>query len=127
RRELRPSLTRSLMRTRLAGVLAATCIGFIAASASGQSTATERVIPDTNSNTLDHRHPVVRRIKPGDIVITKTLDASGYDEKDVQTRAPSNPMVGPFYIEGAEPGDAIVVHFRKIRLNRPTAWSFYRL
>jgi acetamidase/formamidase len=36
-------------------------------------------------------------------------------------------MVGPFYIEGAEPGDAIAVNFRKIRPNRGTAWSYYRL
>src|SRR3954470_1727835 len=119
--------TPSLMRTRLAGVLAATCIGLIAASANGQSPATHRVTPDTNWNTLDHRHPVVRRIKPGDIVITKTLDASGYDEKNIQHAAPSNPMVGPFHVEGAEPGDAIAVRFRRIRLNRPMAYSSYRL
>ena len=89
--------------------------------------ATLRVVPDTFWNTLDHRHPVVRRIKPGDVVITKTLDASGYDDHDVRRAASGNPMVGPFYIEGAEPGDALVVHFRRIRLNRPTAWSYYRL
>ena len=27
-------------------------------------------------------------------------------------------MTGPFYIENAEPGDAILVHLRKVRLNR---------
>ena len=97
----------------------------ISSVATGQTT--HRVTPDTNWNTLDRRHPVVKRIRPGDIVITKTLDASGYDDKDVLRAQSSNPMVGPFFIEGAEPGDAIVVHFRKIRLNRPTAWSFYRL
>ena len=88
---------------------------------------THRVAPDTNWNTLDHRHPVVKRIKPGDIVITKTLDAAGLDEKDVLRAASSNPMVGPFFVEGAEPGDAIAVHFRRIRMNRPWAYSFYRL
>ena len=100
-------------------------LGALASTAAAQTT--HRVTPDTNWNTLDRRHPVVKRIRPGDIVITKTLDASGYDDKDVQRAQSSNPMVGPFFIEGAEPGDAIVVHFRKIRLNRPTAWSFYRL
>lgn len=94
---------------------------------SAQAPTTHRVTPDTNWNTLDRRHPVVRRLKPGDIVITKTLDASGYDEKEVQRAQSANPMVGPFFIEGAEPGDAIAVHIRKIRMNRPTAWSFYRL
>src|SRR6266581_708261 len=86
-----------------------------------------RVTPDTFWNTLDHRHPVVARIKPGDVVVTKTLDASGYDDHDVRRAASGNPMVGPFYIEGAELGDALVVHFRKVRLNRVTAWSYYRL
>jgi amidase len=105
-----------------------TTLAIIFAAASiAQAQTTHTVKPDTNWNTLDRRHPVVKRIKPGDVVITKTLDASGYDDKDVQRAARSNPMVGPFFIEGAEPGDAIVVRFRKIRLNRPTAWSFYRL
>src|SRR5690242_20098476 len=100
-------------------------IALFATALGAQTTHTVR--PDTNWNTLDHRHPVVQRIKPGDIVITKTLDASGYDDKDTPRAASSNPVVGPFYIEGAEPGDALVVHFRKIRLNRATAFSNYRL
>lgn len=91
------------------------------------SSATYVVFADTFWNTLDHRHPVVKRIKPGDLVVTKTLDASGYDDHDVPRAASGNPMVGPFYVEGAEPGDAIIVHFRRLRLNRPTAWSYYRL
>src|SRR6185503_14067879 len=99
----------------------------LTARASAQSPATYRVSPDTFWNTLDHRHPVVKRIKPGDIVITKTLDASGFDDKDVQRAQGSNPMVGPFYIEGAEPGDAIIVRFRRIRMNRATGYSSYRL
>jgi amidase len=99
----------------------------IALAGTAGAQTVHNIKPDTNWNTLDRKHPVVARIKPGDVVITKTLDASGYDDKDVQRAARSNPMVGPFFIEGAEPGDAIVVRFRKIRLNRPTAWSFYRL
>lgn len=111
------------MRLTLVVLAVATIGGSIRA----QSPVTYQIKPDTNWNTLDHRHPVVKRIKPGDIVVTKTLDASGYDDKDVQRAASSNPMVGPFFIEGAEPGDALVVHFRRIRPNRPTAWSYYRL
>ena len=34
-----------------------------------------------------------------------------------------NPQTGPFYVEGAMPGDVLVVHVRKLRLNRPTAIS----
>jgi acetamidase/formamidase len=34
----------------------------------------------------------------------------------VQRSDPSNPLTGAFYIEGAELGDALAVHFRKVRL-----------
>jgi len=36
-------------------------------------------------------------------------------------------MTGPFHVEGAEPNDAIAVTIRRLRLNRPTAWGFWRL
>jgi acetamidase/formamidase len=99
----------------------------IAARGAAQQPQVRQIVPDTFWNTLDHRHPVVARIKPGDIVITKTLDAGARDQNNVQRAQPSNPMVGPIYIEGAEPGDAIAITFRKIRPNRGTAWSAYRL
>jgi acetamidase/formamidase len=38
-----------------------------------------------------------------------------------------NPLTGPFFIEGAEPGDAIFVHLRKVRLNRDWGWTAFRL
>jgi len=97
----------------------------VAASARAQPAI--RVAPDTFWNTLWRGHPVVARIKPGDIVMTKLLDAGARDDRNILRAQPSNPMVGPFYIEGAEPGDAIAVNFRKIRPNRGTAWSYYRL
>ena len=83
--------------------------------------------PDTFFNTLWRGHPVVARIKPGDVVSTRLLDAGARDFMNVQRAQPSNPMVGPIYIEGADPGDAIGVTFRKVRPSRGTAWSFYRL
>jgi acetamidase/formamidase len=73
-------------------------------------------------------HPVLQRIKPGDRVITKTIDAAGQDEKGVQRHPePGNPLTGPFYIEGAEPGDAIVVRFVRLSLNRNWGYTQYRL
>jgi amidase len=92
-----------------------------------QQPTTHRIAPDTFWNTLWRGHAVVARVKPGDVVITKTLDAGARDQNNVQRAQPSNPMVGPIYIEGAEPGDAIAINFRKIRPNRGTAWSYYRL
>ena len=83
--------------------------------------------PDTFFNTLWRGHTVVARIKPGDVAATRLLDAGARDYLNVQRAQPSNPMVGPIYIEGAEPGDAIGVTFRKVRPSRGTAWSYYRL
>jgi acetamidase/formamidase len=65
--------------------------------------------------------PPALRIFPGDTVHTKTVDAGGVDEHGVTRSLQMNPQTGPFYIEGAMPGDTIAVHFDKIRLNRDTA------
>lgn len=78
-------------------------------------------------NTFAARHPVLARIRPGDTVRTKTLDAGGQDEKGVRRGEPSNPLTGPFYVEGAEPGDALAVRLDRIRINRDWGWSGFRL
>jgi amidase len=59
-------------------------------------------------------------IFPGDIVHTWTADAGGVDAKGVQHRG-GDSNIGPFYIEGALPGDTIAVHLLKVRTNRSTA------
>ena len=39
-------------------------------------------------------------------------------------RAPrGNPLTGPFYVEGAMPGDTLVVHLDRVRTNRATAYQ----
>ena len=62
------------------------------------------------------------------LTAAKTLDSGGQDDKDVRRHPePGNPLTGPFYIEGAEPNDAILVRFRKVRLNRNWGYSGGRL
>jgi acetamidase/formamidase len=51
------------------------------------------------------------------------VDAGGVDKNGVHRARPGNPLNGPFYIEGALDGDTLVIHFKKIRLNRDTAIS----
>ncbi|MEP6767560.1 MAG: acetamidase/formamidase family protein [Acidobacteriota bacterium] len=65
----------------------------------------------------------VLRIWPGDVVRTKTVDAGGVDEKTKGRVLGGNPQTGPFYVEGAMPGDVIAVRLRKLKLNRTTAIS----
>ena len=65
----------------------------------------------------------VLTIAPGDTVHTTTVDAGGNDEKSAKRVAGGNPETGPFYIEGAMPGDTLVVHLVRLRLNRDWAGS----
>jgi len=62
-------------------------------------------------------------INPGDTVRTTTVDAGGTDAKGVRRSNGGNPETGPFYVEGAMPGDTLVVKFNRIRLNRDSAGS----
>ena len=88
---------------------------------------THRVNATRFYNSFHHRHTVLQRIKPGDTVITRTIDAAGRDENGKAAAEPGNPLTGPFYIEGASPGDAIAVTFRSIRMNRNWGYTAYRL
>ena len=65
----------------------------------------------------------VLKVAPGDTIHTTTVDAGGTDEKGTRRVAGGNPQTGPFYIEGAMPGDVLVVHIVKLRLNRDWAIS----
>jgi len=96
----------------------------LAAALNGE---THRVEAKTFYRTFSRAYPVLARIKPGDVVVTKTLDAAGVDEKNEQRAEAGNPLTGPFFIEGAEPGDGLVVRFRRVRMNRNWGYSGYRL
>ncbi len=66
-------------------------------------------------------------IFPGDTVRTWTVDAGGVDSKGVRRSLGGNPETGPFYIEGAFPGDTLVVKLNRLRLNRDSAVSGDRI
>jgi amidase len=85
------------------------------------------IVAETYYNTFSRAHAPLARIRPGEIVSTKTIDASGRDETGTVRARPSNPLTGPFYVEGAEPGDALIVRFSRVRMNRNWGWSAYRL
>ena len=105
-------------------LVAATCLAAAAEMLTAQS---KPFIAQTYYNTFSRSHPVLARIRPGEIVSTKTIDASGRDEKGAQVARPSNPLTGAFFVEGAEPGDTLVVRFTRVRMNRNWGWTAYRL
>jgi amidase len=80
-------------------------------------------VPTVFYNTYSFAHPPALRIKPGDRVITKTIDAGGVDWNGKSVASGGNPETGPFFIEGAEPGDMIVVTIEKLETNRASANS----
>jgi acetamidase/formamidase len=65
----------------------------------------------------------VLHIASGDSVITTTVDARGQNTKGEKVTEGPNPMTGPFYIDGAEPGDTLVMHLDRLTPNRPTGWG----
>lgn len=67
--------------------------------------------------------PPVLHMFPGDTVRTWTVDAGGTDSKGVNRSRGGNPETGPFFIEGAFPGDTLVVKLNRVRLNRDSAGS----
>jgi acetamidase/formamidase len=69
----------------------------------------------------------VLTIQPGDTVKTWAVDAGGFDAAGKKRSNGGNPQTGPFYIEGALPGDQLVVKLNRIRLNRDTAISGGRI
>jgi len=75
---------------------------------------THRFTPTMFYNTWSASHPPALRIRPGDRVITKTIDAAGVDWNGKTVGIGPNPQTGPFFVEGAEPGDMLVVTLEKI-------------
>ena len=68
-------------------------------------------------------HEPVLRIADGDTVKTTTVDARGSDASGSVVTARGNPQTGPFFVEGAEPGDTLVVYFDRLWPNRRRGWT----
>jgi amidase len=81
---------------------------------------TRRYTPTAGVPTFAVRPPVLR-IAPGDIVETETF--SHADDYYARAGGGWPGEVGPFHIEGASPGDTLVVKILRLRLNRDTAVS----
>ncbi|NLD73026.1 MAG: acetamidase [Chloroflexi bacterium] len=96
--------------------------------------ATHRLEPQMFYYTFGPHEPALR-IRSGDVVIAETRDAWGQDAEgnplpdemkerrdDTELRE-SNPVLGPLYVEDAEPGDLLAVEIQRIRVSRDWAPS----
>jgi len=98
-------------------------------SVSGQRPATRRTpksfdyAPADFHNVYSPDIKPVLRLQPGDSVRTATLDSRGQDNNGKPLAPRGSPLLGPFYVEGALPGDTLVVHLDRVRTNRDTAYQ----
>ena len=82
-----------------------------------------RFEPHAFHNVLGWLEPAMR-IADGDTVVTETVDAWGFDKLQTRRHAPPNPMTGPFFVEGAAPGDCLAVRIDRMSANRDEGWTF---
>ncbi len=87
---------------------------------------THQFQPATYYNTFGS-HPPVLHIADGDQVITTTIDAGGSDSQGQAVADSPNPQTGPFYVEGAEPGDTLQVSLESLSPNREIGYSYTML
>jgi len=85
--------------------------------------ATHRFSPTRYYNAIGTAEPCFR-LADGDTLVTDTIDASGLDAREISVAPRPNPMTGPFFIEGAEPGDTLAVRIDRLTPSRATGWTY---
>lgn len=78
--------------------------------------------PQIYHTTIGAHEPVLY-IESNDTVSTTTVDAGGKDVTNQQVTPGGNPMTGPFFINGAEPGDTLAVTFDHLAPNRKIGFT----
>jgi acetamidase/formamidase len=79
--------------------------------------------PTRYYNVIGTAEPVLR-VADGDTIVADTIDAVGFDANDVQVGERPNPMTGPFFVTGAEPGDTLAVRIDRLTPSRATGWTY---
>lgn len=82
-----------------------------------------RFQPSHYHTTIGSHEPVLR-IADGDRIVAMTVDAAGGDASGECVTAPGNPMTGPFFVEGAEPGDALAVTIDHLTPTRASGFTW---
>lgn len=75
--------------------------------------------PKVFYGTYSAAEPPVLHIFPGDTVTTRTIDQAGRDAQATRHGTGGDANTGPFFIEGALPGDTLVVKLLKVEVNKP--------
>jgi acetamidase/formamidase len=82
----------------------------------------QRITRDQITIVFDHHLSPVARVQPGEVFVVETEDSRSGRTRTPETTTPEfllamrrkgyygNPVTGPIYVEGAEPGDTLAVH-----------------
>lgn len=84
---------------------------------------THQFTPTTFHNYFSSKLEPVLHVAPGDTIETWSVDAGGFDASGKRRSPGGNPLTGPFFVDGAWPGDTLVVKLNRVRLTRDTAVS----
>jgi amidase len=84
---------------------------------------THQFTPATFYNYFSSKYEPVLHVTPGDTIETWSVDAGGFDASGKRRSPGGNPLTGPFFVDGAWPGDTLVVKLNRVRLTRDTAVS----
>jgi acetamidase/formamidase len=84
---------------------------------------THQFTPTKFYNYFSSKYEPVLHIAPGDTIETWSVDAGGIDASGKRRSPGGNPLTGPFFVDGAWPGDTLVVKLNRVRLTRDTAMS----
>src|SRR3977135_1922706 len=79
--------------------------------------------PTRFHNAIGTAEPVLT-VADGDTVVAATIDARGFHRHGKQGAGSTNPMTGPFFISGAEPGDTLTGSIDRRTPSRDTGWTF---
>ena len=84
---------------------------------------THRFVPKTFFTILSSAHEPVLRIRSGDRVVTATANRHAGDADPASIPGAPPPQTGPFFVEGAEPGDLLVVTIERLEPNQSVGYS----
>jgi acetamidase/formamidase len=89
-------------------------------SAFGQSKSIQ-FKPTVYYNNFSDKFPVVLKVQEGDTIKSESVDAGGTDKNGERIAKRGNPVTGPFFIDGASPGDIVAITLTSVSLNRDNA------
>jgi amidase len=78
--------------------------------------------PTRYYSTIGSHEPALT-VADGDTVIAQTIDAFGQDINNTVVAPRGNPMSGPIFVQGAEPGDMLAFRIDRITPNREIGYT----